>query len=233
MGSIVKKDYALSHPPPLSFCIVKTRSQQRRSNGRSDEKSRSLRADTERKGRATKIREKEQIKANLRWWSRPYLKSFKEWQRELEIIGQIVWLYTDNRGAPQKGLDNKLHLCLWRYFHISHRLTYSSSVTFHCCCQLEGRLCKTVFQSNWFEWLEYTKAVDCKVLDNPRTLEYDCNVTAQALIDLVKHHVLGRIFPDVQYLVVICEEDRQRITLSSCISVSSENECSTDYTHLL
>lgn len=70
------------------------------------------------------------------------------------------------------------------------------------------------------------------MLDNPRTLEYDCNVTAQALIDLVKHHVLGRIFPDVQYLVVICEEDRQRITLSSCISVSSENECSTDYTHL-
>lgn len=153
MGSIKKTtkklcsfSSSLSSPlPPLSFCIVKTRSQQRRSNGRSDEKSRSLRADTERKGRATKIREKEQIKANLHWWSRPYLKSFKEWQRELEIIGQIVWLYTDNLGAPQKGLDNKLHLCLWRYFHISHRLTYSRSVTFHCCCQLEGRLCKTVF----------------------------------------------------------------------------------------
>lgn len=167
-------------PFSLSFCIVKTRSQQCRSNGRSDEKSRSLRADTERKARGTEIREreKEQIKANLHWWSRLYLKSFKEWQRELKIIGQIVWLYTDQFSVLHKGLYNKLQLCLCGFFHISHRLTYSSSVTFHCCCQLQGRLCKTVFQSIWFEWLVCTKAVDSKLLNNLRTLDYDSSVTA-------------------------------------------------------
>lgn len=49
----------------LSLCVVKTRAQRLRSNDPGDEKSRSPRADRERKGRDTEIREKDQMKANF------------------------------------------------------------------------------------------------------------------------------------------------------------------------
>lgn len=48
-----------------SFCEVKPRAKSLRSNGPGDEKSRSLRADGEEKGRSTEIREKDKMKANL------------------------------------------------------------------------------------------------------------------------------------------------------------------------
>lgn len=67
MGSTIQFENNESSLPfvSLSLCNKDQSSRAQRSNSCGDEKSRSQRADRERKGRDTQIREKDQMKANL------------------------------------------------------------------------------------------------------------------------------------------------------------------------
>lgn len=129
------------------------------------------RADRER--RDAEIRGEDQMKANLLWWSKLLLQSFKESRRELEIVGQIVRLFADRLSTPEGPFYGDASFCL-----ISSPLRIRVTISAH--FQLRNFLCTQLMANSSFRNSNeinsrLSKLIVCSIIS---TISLSIDVTA-------------------------------------------------------